>query len=77
MALERLWVGRPRHNGIRTEEAPQLGIIPSGIIVTQALAARQATFVVLAGEAFGGQIAERPAAIAAVGVVVISKASCR
>lgn len=27
--------------------------------------------MVLAGEAFGGQIAERPAAVAAVGVVVV------
>jgi hypothetical protein len=33
--------------------------------------------VVLAGEALGGQIAEGPAAVAAVGVVVVSKASCR
>ena len=43
----------------------------ANIIVTHPLAAGQAAFVVLAGEAFGGQIAEGPAAVAAVGVVVV------
>ena len=71
VAIERLWVGRPRHNGIRTEEAPKLRIIPSGIIITQPLATGQAAFVILAGEAFGGQIAERAATVAAIGVVVV------
>ena len=69
--IERLWIGRSRYNGIRTEERIQLGVIPTGIIVTQPLATRQAAFVILAGEALGGQIAECPAAIAAVGVVVV------
>jgi hypothetical protein len=71
IAIQRLRIGRPRHNGIRTEETTQLRIIPPGIIVTQPLATRQAAFVVLAGEAFGGQIAECPAAVAAVGVVIV------
>ena len=71
ITVERLRIGRPRDNGIRTEEAPQLGVIPSGIVITQPLAAGQAAFVVLPSEAFGGQIAEGPAAIAAVGVVVV------
>ena len=42
-----------------------------GLSVTHPLATRQAAFVVLAGEALGGQIAEGPAAVAAVGVVVV------
>jgi hypothetical protein len=69
--IERLRIGRPRHKGIRAEEATQLGVIPAGIVVTQTLATRQAAFVVLAGEALGGQIAESPAAVAAVGVVIV------
>ena len=48
------------------------GVIPARAIITQPFAARQATFVVLAGEALGGQIAERRStAVAAVGVVVV------
>ena len=44
----------------------------ANIIVTHPLAAGQAAFVVLAGEAFGGsEVKGRGAAIAAVGVVVI------
>ena len=46
-------------------------IIPPGIVVTQPFATRQAAFVVLAGEALGGQIAEGAAAVAAVGVVIV------
>jgi len=72
VAIERLWIGRPRHNGIRAEEATQFSVIPSGIVVTQAFATRQATFMVLAGEAFCTQAAKcRPAAIAAIGQVVV------
>ena len=46
--------------------------VSDGKSVTHPLAAGQAAFVVLAGEAFGGsEVKGRGAAIAAVGVVVI------
>jgi hypothetical protein len=51
IAIERLWIPRPWHNPIGTEEASQLGIVPSGVVVAQPLATGQTALVILTGEA--------------------------
>lgn len=68
--VECLRIFRPRHNRIRAQEAPQLGIIPAGIVITQPLATGQRTLVILAGETFRRNGIEGSAAIAAKRIVV-------
>ena len=67
ITIERLRIGRIRHNRVRLDEAADEGIVPSGIVKVQA----NGRFMILTGEAFGSEIAEGTVAVVAKGVVVI------
>lgn len=71
IAIEALGIARIGHNRIGADEASQLGIIPAGVVVVQALPAGDAALVILAREALRRQAAVRPAPVGAEGIVVL------
>ncbi len=62
--IEALRVARTGHQRIRTDEAPQLCVIPARVVETQPLAAGEVLLVVLARKALGGCVAKGAATLA-------------
>ncbi len=71
IAIEALGIARIGHKRIGADEAPQLRIVPAGVVEVQPLAAGQGGLVILAGEAFRCQAAKGRAPVAAEGGVAI------